>query len=89
MLTDGGTDAVRRPYWPFSRAAGSSEHATKLSVPNLRIQHNFGRAAYEVDDTVAAGITSKLAFHSKNQCVLVSGTLNCVHSKSPSAQHFS
>ena len=35
----------------------------------------FGRAAYEVDDTVAAGITSKLAFHSKSQCgFLVSGT---------------
>ena len=28
----------------------------------------FGRAAYEVDDTVAAGLTSKLAFHSKIQC---------------------
>ena len=49
----------------------------------------FGRAAYEVDDTVAAGLTSKLAFHSKNQCgVLVSGTLNCVHSNSPSASTF-
>ena len=36
-----------------------------------------------------AGITSKLAFHSKNQCgVLVSGTLNCAHSKSPSANTF-
>ena len=49
----------------------------------------FGRAAYEGDDMVAAGLTSKLAFHSKNQCgVLVSGTLNCVHSKSPSASTF-
>ena len=39
----------------------------------------FGRAAYEGDDMVAAGLTSKLAFHTKNQCgVLVSGTLNCV-----------
>ena len=38
---------------------------------------------------VAAGLTSKLAFHSKNPCgVLVSGTLNCVHSKSPSATTF-
>ena len=38
---------------------------------------------------VAAGLTSKLAFHSKNQCgVLVSGTLNCVHAKSPSASTF-
>ena len=46
----------------------------------------FGRAAYEGDDMVAAGLTSKLAFHSKNPCgVVVSGTLNCVHSKSPSA----
>ena len=34
---------------------------------------------------VAAGLTSKLAFHSKNQCgVLVSGALNCVHLKAPS-----
>ena len=49
----------------------------------------FGRAAYEGDDMVAAGLTSKLAFHSKNQCgVLVSGTLNCVHLKAPSANTF-
>eukprot|EP00439_Symbiodinium_sp_Y106_P049222 s4253_g6.t1 len=49
----------------------------------------FGRAAYEGDDMVAAGLTSNLAFHSKNQCgVLVSGTLNCVHSQAPSASTF-
>ena len=49
----------------------------------------FGRAAYEGDDMVAAGLTSKLAFHSKNQCgVLVSGTLNCVHLKAASANTF-
>ena len=28
----------------------------------------FGRAADEWDDGVAAGLTSKLAFRSKNQC---------------------
>ena len=36
-----------------------------------------------------AGITSKLAFHSKNQCgVLVSGTINCAHMKAPAANTF-
>ena len=38
---------------------------------------------------VAAGLTSKLAFHSKNQCgVPVSGTLNCVQLKAPSANTY-
>ena len=45
MLTDGGTDAAKRPYWAFSRVAESSEHATKLSVQKLRIQHMDSSAA--------------------------------------------
>ena len=49
----------------------------------------FGRAAYDGDDMYCAGITSKLAFHSKNQCgVLVSGTINCAHMKAPAANTF-
>ena len=42
----------------------------------------FGRAACEGDDSVAAGLTSKLAFHSKNQRgTTVSGVMNtfCQH----------
>ena len=50
----------------------------------------FGRAAFEGDqDNIAAGLTSKLAFHSKNQCgVIVSGVMNTLHVKSPSASTF-
>ena len=50
----------------------------------------FGRTAFEGDqDNIAAGLTSKLAFHSKNQCgVIVSGVMNTLHVKSPSASTF-
>ena len=39
MLSDGGMDAARHPYWAFSGAAGSSEHATKQLELNLQTQH--------------------------------------------------
>ena len=50
----------------------------------------FGRAAFKGEqDSIAAGLTSKLAFHAKNQCgVIVSGVMNTLHVKSPSASTF-
>ena len=84
MLSDGGMGATRHPYWAFSRAAGFSGLKSSDTAYGF-----FGRAAYEGDDMVAAGLPSKLAFHSKNQCgVLASATLNCVHLKAPSANTF-
>ena len=90
MLSDGGMGAEASLLGIFKsgRVFRTCNETVGLK-PSDTAYGFFGRAAYEGDDMVAAGLTSKLAFHSKNQCgVLVSGTLNCVHLKAPSANTF-